>query len=94
VFTRAPRQVERALDLCAAHGWARPTVYQGLYNPLNRRVEAELLPLLALRGVRFVAFNALAAGEGHGYVRKRCARKCCGAFCRTKDFDVVLGRIA
>ena len=37
-------------------------MYQGLYNPLNRAVEAELLPLLAARGVRFVAFNALAAG--------------------------------
>ena len=56
-------EVERALDLCASNGWASPSVYQGLYNPLNRRVEAELLPLLAKRGVRFVAFNALAAGE-------------------------------
>lgn len=55
-------EVARAVDLCEARGWARPTVYQGLYNPLNRRVEDELLPLLRDTGMRFVAFNPLAAG--------------------------------
>jgi len=55
-------EVARALDLCAANGWAAPSVYQGLYNPLNRRAEEELLPFLKLNGVKFVAYNALAAG--------------------------------
>lgn len=39
-------ETERCLALCAENGWAAPTVYQGLYNPLNRRIEAELLPTL------------------------------------------------
>ena len=43
-------EVARAFELCATHGWAAPTVYQGLYNPLNRMVEAELLPVRAAAG--------------------------------------------
>eukprot|EP00559_Dactyliosolen_fragilissimus_P005359 CAMPEP_0184865192 /NCGR_PEP_ID=MMETSP0580-20130426/17267_1 /TAXON_ID=1118495 /ORGANISM="Dactyliosolen fragilissimus" /LENGTH=381 /DNA_ID=CAMNT_0027364289 /DNA_START=76 /DNA_END=1221 /DNA_ORIENTATION=- len=37
-------------------------VYQGLYNPLNRSVEEELLPLLKRHQCSFVAYNPLAAG--------------------------------
>ena len=55
-------EVERAVELCAANGWTQPTVYQGLYNPLNRAVEDELLPLLRKHNIDFVAYNALAAG--------------------------------
>lgn len=55
-------EVKRAFDLCQEHGLAKPTVYQGLYNPLNRMVEKELLPLLKEHGCDFVAYNPLAAG--------------------------------
>jgi aflatoxin B1 aldehyde reductase len=55
-------EVKRAFDLCQEHGLAKPTVYQGLYNPLNRMVESELLPLLKEHGCAFVAYNPLAAG--------------------------------
>ena len=55
-------EVARALELCAANGWTPPTVYQGLYNPLNRAVEDELLPLLKSNNIDFVAYNTLAAG--------------------------------
>ena len=55
-------EVRRAFDICDAHGLAPPTVYQGLYSPLNRMVEDELLPLLRERNCRFVAYNGLAAG--------------------------------
>ena len=37
-------------------------MYQGLYNPLNRRVEQELLPTLRKHNISFVAYNPLAAG--------------------------------
>ena len=40
----------------------KPTVYQGLYNPLNRRVEKDLLPVLKKNECAFVAYNPLAAG--------------------------------
>jgi len=55
-------EVARCFELCEKEGFAKPTVYQGLYNPLNRAVEAELLPLLQSNGCRFVAYNPLAAG--------------------------------
>ncbi len=55
-------EVERAFQLCNEHGLTRPTVYQGLYNPLNRLVEDELLPLLKKNNCSFIAYNPLAAG--------------------------------
>jgi len=55
-------EVERTMALCAENGWTPPSVYQGLYNPLNRIVEAELLPVLQKHNISFVAYNALAAG--------------------------------
>mmetsp|Transcript_2737 Transcript_2737/g.4964 ORF Transcript_2737/g.4964 Transcript_2737/m.4964 type:complete len:368 (-) Transcript_2737:111-1214(-) len=55
-------EVQRAFDLCNEHGLAKPSVYQGLYNPLNRCVEDELLPVLRNNGCSFVAYNPLAAG--------------------------------
>jgi len=56
-------EVQRAFDLCDEHGLAnKPTVYQGLYNPLNRLVENELIPILKKNSCNFVAYNPLAAG--------------------------------
>ena len=55
-------EVERAFQLCDEHNLTKPTVYQGLYNPLNRCVEKELLPLLKRNNCSFVAYNPLAAG--------------------------------
>jgi len=55
-------EVSRAFQLCKEHDLTPPTVYQGLYNPLNRLVENDLLPLLKENGCSFVAYNPLAAG--------------------------------
>jgi aflatoxin B1 aldehyde reductase len=55
-------EMERAFALCAEHGLTPPTVYQGLYNPLNRDIERELLPILHKNNCSFVAYNPLAAG--------------------------------
>ncbi|VEU36166.1 unnamed protein product [Pseudo-nitzschia multistriata] len=55
-------EVSRAFQLCKEHDLTPPTVYQGLYNPLNRLVEEDLLPLLKENGCSFVAYNPLAAG--------------------------------
>jgi aflatoxin B1 aldehyde reductase len=54
--------VRTILDLCSQNGWVRPTVYQGLYNAVSRRVEDELLADLAEFGMRFHAYNPLAGG--------------------------------
>ena len=55
-------EVRIAFDLCKQYGLAKPSVYQGLYNPLNRCVEDELLPILRNNDCSFVAYNPLAAG--------------------------------
>lgn len=56
-------EVRRVFELCNEHNLRhKPTVYQGLYNPLNRAVENDLIPLLHEHGCAFVAYNPLAAG--------------------------------
>jgi len=55
-------EVERCCSLCSEHGWSMPTLCQGLYNPLNRLIEAQLLPVLRRNSIGFVAYNPLAAG--------------------------------
>lgn len=55
-------EVQRAVELCKANEWTFPTIYQGLYNPLNRRIEKTLLPILRENNIEFIAYNALAAG--------------------------------
>lgn len=55
-------EAARTMELCTANNWTKPACFQALYNPLNRRIEAELLPILRANGVRLVAYNPLAAG--------------------------------
>jgi len=56
--------VVHAHYLCEVHGLqsVKPTVYQGVYNALNRNLDAELLPALRTMGMRCVVYNPLAAG--------------------------------
>jgi len=44
------------------NSWVTPSVYQGMYNAITREVERELLPCLQKLGMRFLAYNPLAAG--------------------------------
>ncbi len=55
-------EVARCVQICKENNYPLPLVYQGLYNPVNRRVEADLLPLLREHGIHFVAYNILAGG--------------------------------
>lgn len=48
--------------ICDNHGWIKPTVYQGIYNPLTRKAEIELNACLDYFGMRFYAYNPLAGG--------------------------------
>ncbi len=48
--------------LCDSHAWLRPTVYQGLYNAISRKLEPELVPALRRLGLRLYAYNPLAGG--------------------------------
>lgn len=55
-------EVSRTCSICRERGWVLPRFYQGLFNPLNRWTEEELLPVLREHGVSFIAYNPLAAG--------------------------------
>lgn len=48
--------------LCEKHGWVKPTVFEGVYNPLTRKAEVELNDCLNHFGMRFYAFNPMAGG--------------------------------
>ena len=48
--------------ICDKHGWVRPTVYEGIYNPLTRKAEVELNGCLNHYGLRFYAYNPMAGG--------------------------------
>lgn len=48
--------------ICEAHGWVLPTVYEGVYNPLTRKAEAELNDCLNAYGMRFYAYNPTMGG--------------------------------
>ncbi len=48
--------------ICDKHGWVKPTVYEGIYNPLTRKAESELNDCINAFGMRFYAYNPLAGG--------------------------------
>ncbi len=54
--------VADAWHICDKHGWVKPTVYEGIYNPLTRFAERELNACLNAFGMRFSAYNPLAGG--------------------------------
>lgn len=47
---------------CDKNGWIKPSVYQGIYNPLTRKAEVELNDALDNYKMRFYAFNPMAGG--------------------------------
>lgn len=48
--------------ICNRNGWVKPTVFEGIYNPLTRKAEAELNDALNYFGLRFYAYNPLCGG--------------------------------
>lgn len=48
--------------ICDRHGWVKPTVFEGVYNPLTRGAEAELNDCLNYFGMRFYAYNPMCGG--------------------------------
>ena len=54
--------VADAWHICDKHGWVKPTVYEGMYNPLTRFAERELNACLDHFGMRYYAYNPLCGG--------------------------------
>ena len=48
--------------ICDKNGFVKPTVYEGIYNPLTRTAETELNDALSHFGMSFYAYNPLAGG--------------------------------
>lgn len=48
--------------ICDKHGWVKPTVFEGVYNPLTRGAEAELNDCLNTFCMRFYAYNPMCGG--------------------------------
>lgn len=55
-------QVVEICQFCQRHGYVLPTVYQGVYNALNRTSEYELVPVLRNYGIRYYTHGSLASG--------------------------------
>jgi len=55
-------EVAEIVMLCRARGWIQPTIYQGIYNALHRKVEPELFPCLRKFGISFYEYNPLGGG--------------------------------
>ena len=56
------QQVEEVYNLADRKGFVKPTVYQGLYAPVNRTIETTLFPTLRKLGIAFRAYSPLAGG--------------------------------
>ena len=54
--------VTDVFHICDRHGWVKPTVFEGIYNPLTRKAETELNDCLNYFGMRFYAYNPMAGG--------------------------------
>ena len=48
--------------ICDKNGWVKPTVFEGIYNPLTRKAETELNACLNNFGMRFYAYNPMCGG--------------------------------
>ncbi|KAG8911727.1 hypothetical protein FRC00_005935, partial [Tulasnella sp. 408] len=55
-------EVAEIVGICEKYGYVRPRIYQAMYNPITRAIEAELIPCLRKFGIRLVIYNPLAGG--------------------------------
>jgi len=62
-------EVAQMCEICEAHGWIKPCVYQGIYNSIHRAVEPELFPCLRHYGMGFYAYNPLGGGFFAGQLK-------------------------
>lgn len=66
-------QVVEICQYCERMGYVLPSVYQGVYNALNRSAEYELVPVLRNYGLRYYTHGSLASGFLTGKYRRGVA---------------------
>ncbi|GIK00815.1 hypothetical protein Aspvir_004844 [Aspergillus viridinutans] len=57
-----PEEVQEVVRIAKEKGYVLPSVYQGNYNAIARRIETELLPVLRENNIRFYAYSPIAGG--------------------------------
>lgn len=55
-------EVQDIYDQCKANGYPLPSVYQGIYNPVARHIEKDLIPLFRKLDIAFYVYSPLAGG--------------------------------
>ena len=73
--------------ICDKHGWIKPTVFEGVYNPLTRRAEAELNDCLNHYGLRFYAYNPMCGGLLTGRYRSFTEEPSDGRFTHRPNYQ-------
>ncbi|KAH9986484.1 putative aldo/keto reductase [Xylariaceae sp. FL0662B] len=54
------------INICEREEYVKPTVYQGIYNIINRRHEGPVIDLVRKHGMQFVSHSPHASGFLHG----------------------------
>ncbi|SCW01921.1 LAFE_0E10198g1_1 [Lachancea fermentati] len=57
-----PEDVQKVYDIAVEKGYALPTVYQGNYNAVARKIESDLFPVLRKLNIAFYAYSPIAGG--------------------------------
>lgn len=55
-------EVAEVVGICKRRGFVEPSVYEGVYNIIDRSAEDELFPCLRKFGIRYAAYTPLAGG--------------------------------
>ncbi|RYP01825.1 hypothetical protein DL765_010817 [Monosporascus sp. GIB2] len=67
----AASEVAEIVTTCRYRGWVRPTVYQGVYNCIQRTVEDELIPICRRYGITFDAYSPTGGGFLAGKIKSK-----------------------
>jgi len=54
--------LKKVISLCEKNSWVKPSVYQGMYNVINRSSENKLFPILRKNNISFYGYSPIAAG--------------------------------
>ncbi|KAL2673778.1 hypothetical protein Neosp_012222 [[Neocosmospora] mangrovei] len=57
-----PKDVQRVYDICKENNYVLPSVYQGNYSAITRKIEEDLFPVLRKLGMAFYAYSPIAGG--------------------------------
>ena len=57
-----PEQVEEVIRVASENNYVQPTVYQGTYSAISRKLEAVLFPTLRKYNIIFYAYSPISGG--------------------------------